>query len=517
MQIPQRHQPAAVSGNFYRHLKFNSLKQQMIILRNFLSQNFMKKSIFILCVLLISNIGFCQTQVELEHKIHTYLKGVQSANQIPGLAVAVIKNGKVIYEGYLGKSSLEANLPVNKNTLFGIFSTTKLISTVGVFQLIEKNKLNLNDNISKYIDSLPAEWGAVKIKNLLTHSSGLPDVVRYEDIPHTLTDSERLKKLLQKPIQFEIGNQFRYNQTNYWLLTLIIEKITGNTFDNFILENQFSTGKANVIFSSDRNELIENRATKYDYDSKVGIYKKNIVNNGVRAHSGNGLNITLAEMIQWNESLDKNILLKKETKAIMWSPFDFKNKKDNFLHGWGQYKVNNKVSYGFSGGNVSAFRKFVENDMTIVFLSNGYKYFDVQDVVINHIAGLVDQSLLDTYLIAEEQLTTDFLNLPFKKAVKRYFASKMNNPEWNFESRFNSIGYALLRNKRVKTAIQVFELNTKENPKSGDAFDSLGEGYFELGKYKISKQHYLKSLELTPQNDNAKEMIQKIDKLLNIK
>lgn len=474
----------------------------------------MKKLTFILCVLLISNIGFCQAQVELERKIDTYLKEVQSANQIPGLAVAVIKNGKVIYEGYLGKSSLETNLPVNKNTLFGIFSTTKLVSTVGVFQLIEKNKLSLEDNISKYIDSLPTEWKAVKIKNLLTHSSGLPDVVRYEDIPHTLTDSEKLKKLLQKPIQFETGNQFRYNQTNYWLLTLVIEKITGNTFDDYILENQFSVGNNNVIFSSDRNELIENRATKYDYNNKLGLYTKNTVNNGIRAHSGNGLNITLTEMIQWNQNLDNNKLLSNETKSIMWSPFDFKNKKDNFLHGWAQYSVNKKASYGFSGGNVCAFRKFVDNDLTIIFLSNGYKYFDVQDVVINHIAGLVDKNLVDLYLLAEEQLTTDFLNLPFKKAKKRYLASKINNPEWNFESRFNSIGYALLRNKKVKAAVQVFELNTKENPKSGDAFDSLGEGYFELGKYKISKQHYLKSLELTPQNENAKEMIQKIDKLL---
>lgn len=291
----------------------------------------MTKSILTLGFLCISIYCFSQEQKDVKQNVDTYLKHVQSVYQVPGLAVAVIKNGKVVYEGYYGKSSIETNTVVNKNTLFGVFSTTKLVSAVGVFQLIEKNKLNLDDKISMYIDNLPKEWTEIKIKHLLTHSSGLPDVVRFEDIPYTFSDNEKLQKLSQKPMQFATGNQFRYNQTNYWLLAIIIEKVTGKSFDDYILGNQFPSAKANVVFSSDRNEMIKDRADKYDYNNQLKKYDKSTVNDGTRAHSGNGLNITLSELIRWNEKLDRDILLKKESKQMMWTPFNFKNQKDNFL------------------------------------------------------------------------------------------------------------------------------------------------------------------------------------------
>lgn len=474
------------------------------------------KNILFVCFLFLSMDVFCQKEKnskdDLSQNIDAYLQQIQLDNQIPGLAAAVVKNGKIIYEGYYGKASTEPESSVSKNTLFGIFSTTKLISAVGVFQLIEKNKLNLNDPVSKYIEGLPEEWRDIKIKNLLTHSSGVPDVVRFQDISPALSDREKLQKLSQKPMQFETGNQFRYNQTNYWLLTMIIEKITGEPFDNYILENQFPLAKTGVVFSSDRSELIKDRAYKYDYDNQSAKYVRNTGNDGVRAHSGNGLNITLSELIKWNERLDKNELLNKETMQMMWTPFEFKNQKDHFLYGWGQYPVNKHDSFGFSGGNVTAFRKFLTQDMTIIFLSNGYRYFDVQDQVINHIAGIIDKDLADHYFLSDEKITSDFLTIPYRKAEKNYLKMKAENPAWNFEKRLNTIGYALIKDHRIDDAIKVFELNTKENPDSGDAFDSLGEGYFTIGNYKISKKYYEKSLKLSPQNENAKEMLLKIEK-----
>lgn len=485
------------------------LYHKLIVMKKFLFAYFLSLSIGV----------FCQkgndSKNDLQRNIDIYLQQVQSDNQIPGLAVAVIKEGKVIYEAYRGNASIELESPVKKNTLFGVFSTTKLISTVGVFQLIEKNKLNLDDSISKYIDDFPNEWKDVKIKNLLTHSSGLPDVVRFQDISPALSDREKLQKLSQKPMQFETGNQFRYNQTNYWLLTMVIEKIAGKPFDDYVLENQFPLAKSNVVFCSDRGEMIKNRANKYDYNNQLHRYERNTGNDGIRAHSGNGLNITLLELIRWNERLDKNELLKKATKKMMWTSFEFKNQRDHFLYGWGQYPVNKNDSYGFSGGNVTAFRKFLAQDMTIVFLSNGYKYFDVQDQVINHIAGMVDKSLVDSYLLADESITSDFLTIPYQKAEENYLKIKAENPEWNFERRLNNIGYALMKDNKINDAIKIFELNTKENPNSGDAFDSLGEGYFTIGSYEISKKYYKKSLELSPQNANAKEMILKIEKQIH--
>jgi CubicO group peptidase (beta-lactamase class C family) len=211
---------------------------------------------------------------DLKPKIDNYLKETIEINEIPGLAVSVIKNGKVIYEQCFGKSSMEENTPVDESSIFRLYSTTKIISAVGVFQLIEKNKISLEDNISKYLDNLPKEWQEVKIKNLLTHSSGLPDIVKFEDIPYSLNDSEKWVRLYKKSMEFETGNHFSYNQTNYVLLSKIIEKITGLPFDEYVLKNQFQSTKKGVVFSANSSEFIPNRVVHHNFNFKTKKYER---------------------------------------------------------------------------------------------------------------------------------------------------------------------------------------------------------------------------------------------------
>ena len=480
----------------------------------------MKKIILFLILNFFSDVSFGQKRnTETKQKIDDYIKNVMKINEIPGAALAVVKNGKVIYEGYFGKASLEENKVVDKKTLFRVYSNTKLMTTVGIFQLIEKGKLSLEDKISVHLDNLSDEWKNIKVQNLLTHSSGLPEIFRFEDIPVTLSDEEKIMKLGKKPMQFVTGSQFGYNQTNYFLLKKIIEKITNLTFDDYILKNQFSTAKMNAIFSSNSSDKIANGATKYDFNHKEKKYEKSFQLNGISSHSANGMNITLQEFLKWNEKLDKNVLLNEQTKKAMWQPFNFANNEDSFMNGWGIYTTNKVPSYGFSGGNETAFRKFIENDMTIIFLSNGHKFASlyVQDQVVNHVAGIIDNNLIDNYLNANEDITDKFVEKDFLVAEQNYLTIKKKKPEWNFEEKLNNIGYTFLRIDRITDAINVFELNTKENPTSGNAFDSLAEGYFDNKQLELSKKNYQKSLLLDPKNNNAKSMITKIENILNDK
>ncbi|WP_431241664.1 serine hydrolase [Flavobacterium sp. P21] len=470
----------------------------------------MREKFIIAFLFLVINIGFSQTKEskEIEQKIDIYIQNVIAINEIPGAALAVIKDGKVIYEKYYGKASLEENKKVDKNTIFKIFSTSKLMTTVGVFQLIERGKLSLEDPISKYLDNLPIEWQEIKVKNLLTHSSGLPNIVMFSDIPIQAPYKERIAILAKKPMDFATGNEYRYNQTNYLFLAKIIEKISGFTFDEYLIQSQFSDVKWGVYLSSNFGEPHSNAAERYNFNRETDSYQKSVLDNGIDSHSANGMNITLDEFIQWNQNLDNNLYLKNETKIKMWEPFQFKNKYD-FGYGWGIYSINNIHSYGFSGGNETAFRKFPKNNLTVIFLSNGHKYSGVQDQVINHVAGIVDKSLFDEYAITDEKLTFDFLKLDINKALNNYRTIKKKHPDWNFEERLNAIGYTLLSSKKTKDAIKVFELNTQENPKSGNSFDSLAEGYFYSKEFEISKKYYIKSLELSPDNTNAKQMLAK--------
>lgn len=469
-------------------------------------------------LLFVLNLSFGQKNADksTEQKIDHYIKEVIAINEIPGVALAVIKDGKIVYEKYFGKASIEDDKAVDKNTAFKIFSTTKLITNVGIFRLIEQGKLSLEDPISKYLENTPKEWQDIKIKNLLSHSSGLPDVVRFQEIPITAPLDEKIALLSQKPMDFKTGNQYRYNQTNYLFLAKIIERITGLTFEEYILQNQFPSVKSGVYFSSNFGETVPNSASRYNYDDQTKKYVKSTSNFGSDAHSANGLNISLPNFIHWNKNLDKAVYLQKETKNDMWKPFSFANNTDRFAFGWEIVPVNNVLSYGFTGGNETAFRKFTDRDLTIIFLSNGHKYSGlyVQSQVINHVASIVDKTLTDEFLLAGEKINQNFLKLDFTKAQQNYLAIKKNHPDWDFEYRLNVIGYTLMDHGRLHYGIKVLELNAKENPKSGNAFDSLADGYFRNNELALSKENYQKALSLSPDNNNAKKMLEKINTML---
>lgn len=450
---------------------------------------------------------------EQSELIDRYVKEVMTINQIPGLAIGIIKDDQVIFQQYYGKETLENDKKVDSNSMFRIYSTSKLMSNIGAFQLIEKGQLSLEDNISKYIENLPKEWQEVKVKNLLTHSSGIPNLIAFNDISIDDSNTKVIERLAKEKMDFKTGNQFSYNQTNYFLLTMIIEKITGQSFENFIMNNQFSDSKNQVVFSSNALEKIPNRVIKYNYNPGKKQYEKSTDVSGTRAHSANGVAITLPAFLKWSIHLSKNDLLDQKTKEMMWQPFDFGNKKDIFSYGWDITKVNDIPSYNFSGGNVSAYKIYPQNNMAIVMMSNGYSLFPIQYRIINHIAAMIDKTLTDDYSSAEETIISEFSKKNNPNAEKIYYSIKAKNPKWNFENTLNDIGYILLRNARIDEAIKIFSLNAKETPQSANAFDSLGEAYFYAKNYILALENYKKSLVLNPENTNAAKMIQKIEDL----
>jgi CubicO group peptidase (beta-lactamase class C family) len=473
----------------------------------------MKQILLAAFALHISTAAFSQ-QTNQSKLIDSYVKEAMKNNKIPGLALGIIKDGKVIFEQYYGTENLENPKKVSPSSMFRIYSTSKLTTNVGIFQLIEQGKLSLEDNISKYVENIPKEWQDVKVKNLLTHSSGIPNFIAFEDISVNDSNAKVIERLSKEKMDFKTGNEFRYNQTNYMLLTMIIEKITRKSFDDFIISNQFSDVKNQVYFSSNSLEQIPNRVQKYNYNNETKQYEKTPFDNGVRSHSGNGLAITLPAFLQWSSHLSKNDLLNQNTKEMMWKPFDYGNKKDSFAYGWEINKANNIPSYGFSGGNVSAYRVFPQSNIAIIMMSNGYNFFPAQYHIVNHIASIIDKNLTDAYSIAEESIITEFAKASSPNAEKNYFNIKAKNPTWDFENTLNNIGYILMRGSRVDDAVTVFELNVKEHPQSGGAYDSLGEGYFNAKNYPLALKNYKKSLELDPQNTNGSTMITKIEALL---
>ncbi|RLK02289.1 serine hydrolase domain-containing protein [Tenacibaculum discolor] len=483
----------------------------------------MKKLITLSSLLLLLFSFSCSNQKKenntatIKNEIDSYLTKAMELHNIPGLALAVIKDDEIVYKNYFGESSLENNKPVNENTLFRVFSATKLITSTGIFQLIQDKQLSLEDKISKYINDLPQQWQEIKIENLLSHSSGLPDIIRYKS---TLTDEELMKKLFNGRMNFAIGNQFQYNQTNYWLLAQIIEKVTKMSFDDYILKNQFDNSTNGVLFSSNSLENIPNRATRYFYNEKTKEFEKDTNNSGVRGHSGNGLNITLKKFIEWNKKLDDDILLSDKMKTEMWEPFSFTNQKDHFLHGWNSIQVNGLNSYGFSGGNLAAFRKFTDNNTTIILLSNGYK-IPAYDIIINDIARISILELKVKKLTKEEDVMSFVIRHQLNEAIQSFKKLKEENPNSDFDNlkwNINSIGNSYVYSKNnIENAIDVFKFNAEVNPNWWVSKASLAEAYEMKNDSLKAIKNYKKAILLNESNEwnYNEQMKNKIAELKN--
>lgn len=469
---------------------------------------------FILFLLMIS----CQNKVEgkittSNKEIRAYINHIIKRHQIPGVSLAIIKNDSILIQEHFGKANLEHNVPLSDSSIFRVYSLTKLPVAVALFQLIEKEKLSLKDEVSKYIDSLPEAWNSVQIQYLITHSSGLPAMRPFPNL-NKLTELEVKNLVFKEPFQFKKGEKYDYNQTNFWLLQKIIEKVSGESLSNFIRKNQFENEKENVFFSSNSKEIILNRVTAYFpfRNGSIEIDHPTLVGNYMLA--ANGLNITLNQFIKWVKRLQENQLLKPETQEEMWQTFNYKKSDKIFTNGWDKRIINNHISYGFSGSLVTAYRIFPDDDLSIVFLANGLgNYFNIENII-NHIASLVDNDIVDINNLAFEKLSQAVVE-EGKNGFQKVYASiekDMNFKDINLENMLNDVGYQLINQKRMDKAIDVFEFNTIQNPTSANAFDSLGEVYFIVKNFSLAIENYQKAIDLGGTNGNAKRMLTRISK-----
>ncbi len=189
--------------------------------------------------------------------------------KIPGLELAVIRKGKIIKTGYYGLANIQDSIAVSDKTVFTINSITKAFVGVAILQLVEEGKLKLHSPISGYISDLPATSKSVTVQQLLSHTSGIPDLVDEEEAVMIADNFDRSwKKVIAMPNDFKAGEQFRYNQTNYFLLGQIISKLSGMTFQEFIVTQQLQkAGMKKTILSGfgATKELVANAADSYQF------------------------------------------------------------------------------------------------------------------------------------------------------------------------------------------------------------------------------------------------------------
>jgi len=455
-----------------------------------------------------------QTVVEEQAQavnIDDFITEMMKLHEIPGLALGIVKNGRILHEEYYGIANIEHSVPVNEHSLFRIYSTTKLIVNTAVFQLINQRRLFLNDPISKYTKVVPPQWKNIKIRHLLAHTSGIPNFIQFDS---ALSDEAIQEKLNNLPLDFPTGTKHDYNQTNYWLLAKIIETVSGGTLEDYIRTNLFEN-KEGVLFSSNSSLVIPNRISKYRYDFQHETYRTFSDEQPSRGLAGNGLNITLKNLIHWSQQLNQDHYFSEKTKEVMWQPFQYSKTDYKFLHGWAIYPLNEIESYGFTGGGVSAIRFFPEQNLAIILMTNGYKYYPIHNDIINNISGFLEKDLMSQSVQTSLQLANAFIKNGQFNTDRAISIAKSVVKRKELEGLLNNLGYQLINQKQYKKGIAIFEANVKEFPESANVYDSLAEAYLYVDQYDKAIGNYKKSLKFNPNNGNAKKMIERINERLN--
>jgi len=479
------------------------------------------KKLNLIILLFLSLSTFAQTE---SSNVDEIINREMKERRIPGLQLAVVQNGKIVLSRSYGLANIQDNIPVKNTTIFPINSNTKIFTGVSVMQLVEQGKIELNSPIKNYLDDLPTEWQKITVDQLLTHISGLPEILKLLDpltgnIGPLQTETAIWGKLKTLPLEFKTGEQFSYNQTNYYLLGKIIEKVTNQSFSNNFEKKQFEiVGMKHTLFGDSR-DLIPNFAPTYRYknffDGKKTDADK-LVNNYTEfpdfTRTGAGINSTAEDMAKWIIALQSGQLFQKSsTLNLMWSPSKFDNgNPTNWARGWGitKFRKNHKA-IGMSGGNRSALLIYPEDNLAIIVLTN--LGGSAPEDFLEEIAGCYNPNILkaDPLTFLRKNLRT----IGFNKAIDFTEKTKKENPQFNpQEVELNDWAYRMMANNQQTEALEIFKLNVHLFPKSWNAYDSYGEVLLNSGNKNMAMEMYKKSIQLNPSNENGKQMLLKIEK-----
>ncbi|MEO8116884.1 MAG: serine hydrolase [Bacteroidota bacterium] len=457
--------------------------------------------------------------------IDFFLKNEMQKRGIPGLQVAIVQNGKIIKTGNYGLSNVQDSIPVDSRTLFTINSITKAFTGIAIMQLVEAGKLNLSSPVSAYLDNLPDNWKPVTIQQLLSHTSGIPDIVDEEEAvlisPFGLQAS--WKQIQTLPMDFKPGEKFSYNQTNYLLLGKIIDTLSGMPFTEFITKEQLQ--KANMPntiragFGATK-DVIMHAAQQYQY--RKGKLNNTFFSFDYPLQTAAGMSSTATEMARWIIALQSNQFLKdKKSMTALWAPAILNNGKtggfskllSGYAAGWPIITREEHPAAAPVGGGRDAVFVYLNDNLSIIVLSN--LLGATPDAFIDELAGFYIPNMKASNgfgLSSSIKLLRDELEKSgYKNAIKGFENIKKINSGFDLpEADVNSWGYTLIKQNKITDALEIFKLNVYLNPGSANAYDSLGEIYAELGDTELAIKNYEESLKLNPKNSNAEKQIQRL-------
>jgi len=254
-----------------------------------------------------------------------------AAGLSPGCALAVVEQGRVVLARGYGFADLGRRLPITLRTRFDIASTSKQFTAASVLLLAARGRLSLDDDVRRYVPELPRHDTVITLNHLLHHTSGLPNYIdllvasgkRYEEVT---TDDDALAALAAAPqLQFPPGTAFRYNDSGYFLLSLVVKRVTGRSLREFAAENLFAPlGMTDTRIVDDLNDLtrgVPGRAVPYERED--GSFRP--LSSAWEQTGDGGVNSTVLDLARWDANFYSGAVGGQALIAAMTAPGSLAN------------------------------------------------------------------------------------------------------------------------------------------------------------------------------------------------
>jgi CubicO group peptidase (beta-lactamase class C family) len=310
---------------------------------------------------------------------------------IPGVVIIVQHDGTVEEQRAYGLANIEFDVPMTVQDVFPIASITKLFTATAVLELVQDHKIRLEDKVSSIVPGLPSLWNEITILQCLNHTSGLPDLYEGTILPIASTPEEAIHKLSMKPLAFRPGEKTRYNQTEFMLLQMVIEKVSRRSYQEFMADGVFQPLGMKTARFADARDIIPRKITLYsrltpdasrlELETRNGIAVPSdrprwivpyLYPDSVRA--GAGLVMSAPDLARFDAALTAKKLLSPRMLELMWTPAKLPNGLiGDFTAGWqywGQEPHTKKEIVGHNGGSGVEYIRTVDGQYSIIVFTD---------------------------------------------------------------------------------------------------------------------------------------------------
>lgn len=456
---------------------------------------------------------------ELIAQLERLIPQLMKDGEVPGLAIALVRDSRILWQHSYGIKSVETREPVSDATVFEAASLSKPVFAYAVLKMVDRGQLDLDTPLIKYLPGAYVENDArlnlITARMALTHRTGFPNW-----------------RPRGKPLQihFTPGERFSYSGEGFVYLQKVVEHLSGQPLDAFMRKTVFEPlGMSSSSYVwQDRFETL--KATGHNAAGSATERRK-----PTEANAAGGLHTTAGDYARFLIAIMNGTGLKKETAKEMLRPQvsvdeGGANSIDRgtgrlspFISwglGWGLEQTAAGKSFWHWGKNnddVQCFTVSFEKERAglVVFTNSGNGLSIIPEIVGQALGGAHPAfawTNTEPYNSPGRTLYKAILAEGADVALKRYREERTARPATALtEAQTNTLGYTLLQRKKLREAIEVFKLNTEDYPQSFNAFDSLGEAYMTSGDTQLALRNYKRSLELNPGNTNAVEMLRKLE------